>query len=66
MATRGRPRVWDEARALDAMASFVVRERRLPTRADWGGGQLPGRETISKLFGSERGAILALLLRALS
>lgn len=64
MGTRGRPIVWTEERALDAIAEFVVRENRLPVRADWGGGEMPGRETVAKLFGSERRAIVAAFVRA--
>ena len=57
---------WDEKRALDAIADFVLREKRLPGRSDWGGGELPSLPTVRKLFGTERRAIVALLLRALS
>lgn len=66
MATRGRPISWTQERALDAIADFVLREKRLPGRADWGGGTLPSLPTVKRLFGTERGAVVALLLRALN
>lgn len=57
---------WDQARALDAIAAFVLRESKLPVRGDWGNANdLPSRETIARLFGSERAAITALVIRAL-